>query len=104
MQTIDRLPTLRRPCGDGRSIDDSPISRTSERFLQYAQNMRAVTWKNAGRPGADNGQYTCGFSRDRPMFPAKFMQKSGSSSVIAFCRAVLSFEPDLWCGALDLLR
>jgi hypothetical protein len=68
-----------------------PISRTSERFLQYAQNMRAVTWKNAGRPGADNGQYICGFSRDRPMFPVKFMQKSGSSPVIAFCRAVLSF-------------
>jgi hypothetical protein len=67
------------------------ISRTSEHFLQYAQNMRAVTWKNAGRLGADNGQYICGFSRGRPMFPAKFMQKSGSSPVIAFCRAVLSF-------------
>jgi hypothetical protein len=67
------------------------ISRTSEHFLQCAQNMRAVMWKNAGRPGADNGQYTCGFSRDRPTFPTKFMQKSGSSPVIAFWRAVLSF-------------
>jgi hypothetical protein len=67
------------------------ISRTSEHFLQCTQNMRAVMWKNAGRPGADNGQYICGFSRDRRMFATKFMQKSGSSPVIAFCRAVLSF-------------
>jgi hypothetical protein len=67
------------------------IFGTSEHFLQYAQNMRAVTWKNAGRPGADIGQYICGFSRDRRMFGTKFMQKSGSSPVIAFCRAVLSF-------------
>jgi hypothetical protein len=67
------------------------IPGTNEHFWQYAQNMRAVTWKNAGRPGADNGQYNCGFSRDRPAFSTKFVQKSGSLPVIAFCRAVLSF-------------
>jgi hypothetical protein len=69
-----------------------PISRTIERFLQYAQNMRAVTWKNAGRCGADNGQYTCGFSHDRPMFPTKFMQWIIVGDCILPCSAFILIQ------------
>jgi hypothetical protein len=67
------------------------IHGTNEHVLQCAQNMRVLMRKNAGRPGIDNEQYICGFPRDRPRFPTKFMQKSTPSPMIAFCCAVLSF-------------
>jgi hypothetical protein len=79
---------------DRRSAAAAPILAihgTNGRVLQYAQNMRDVMPKNASGADAVNRQYICGFHAIGGHLSPKFMQKSASSPLIAFCSAVLSF-------------
>jgi hypothetical protein len=68
----------------------APTTQQSE-FLRAAQNMRVVMRENAGQSGAAERSIYSHHVRNRSLLTASCVQKSTSSSMIAFYRGVLSF-------------